>query len=383
LADLLPSYYAPALRDSDEQVQIDLEKITHNPVIDSILSSVGGLLVILNDKRQIITANDTLLKTLGVPNIECILGQRLGEALDCPHAKEMPGGCGTSKYCPSCGAVIAMVSSLETQEISEHKCHIEKNENGNKLDLSFSIRSCPIDVEGKNYLLLFLQDISAEERWQALERVFFHDLNNVIGSVMGSSEMLKLKNSVDESSHEAQLFNQVIKRLVEEVSVHKILCENKGYEELTRRDEYTVKELSDSLESLFESHPSSKDKIFQIDREGINRTLFTNSTLLLRVLTNMLTNAFEASDPGETVRLSTAIKDDGVQFSVWNSQYIPEEIALRVFQRNFSTKSNTGRGLGTYGMKLFGERILGGKVKFTTEKEMGTTFSIYLPIEER
>lgn len=383
MADLLPSYFAPALRDSEEKVLIDLEMITHNPVIDSILTSVGGLLAILNDKRQIITANETLLKTLGVPSLDCILGQRLGEALDCPHAIEMPGGCGTSKYCSTCGAVIAMISSLETQEISEQKCHIEKNENGKKVDLSFSIRSCPIDIEGNNYLLLFLQDISAEERWQAMERVFFHDLNNVIGSVMGSSEMLKLKNRVDESSHEAQLFNQVIKRLVEEVSVHKILCENKGYEELTRRDEYTVNELCDSLESLFETHPSSKDKIFQIDKKCTNRTLFTNSTLLLRVLTNMLTNAFEASEPGETVRLSTAIKDDGVQFSVWNSQYIPEEIALRVFQRNFSTKSDTGRGLGTYGMKLFGERTLGGKVNFTTDKEKGTSFSIYIPIEDR
>ena len=383
MTELLPSFYAPALRDSDQKVQTDLEVITHNPVIDSILTSVGGLLAVLNDKRQIITANATLLKTLGVPDIKCILGQRLGEALDCSHAREMPGGCGTSKYCSSCGAVIAMVSSLETKNISEQKCHIEKDENGKKLDLSFSIRSCPIDIEGKDFLLLFLQDISAEERWQAMERVFFHDLNNVIGSVMGSSEMLKLKNNVNDSSHEAQLLNQVIKRLVEEVSVHKILCENKGYETLTRRDEYTVREICDSLEGLFESHPSSREKIFHIDRQGTNRTLFTNSTLLLRVLTNMLTNAFEASAPGEKVCLSTALKDDGINFSVWNRQYIPEEVALRVFQRNFSTKSETGRGLGTYGMKLFGEKILGGRVEFTTEKDQGTTFSIYLPIEDR
>lgn len=383
MPDLQPSYFAPALRNDDKQVQKDLVKITHNPVIDSILSSVGGLLVILNDKRQIITANDTLLKTLGVQNIECILGQRFGEVLDCPHAEEMPGGCGTSKYCSSCGAVLAMMASLETQEISEQKCHIEKGDNGKKVDLSFLIRSCPIDVEGKTYLLLFLQDISAEERWQAMEKVFFHDLNNVIGSVMGSSEMLKLKNKVEDSSHEAQLFNQIIKRLIEEVSVHKILCENKGFEDLTRRDEYTINELNDSLKNLFESHPSSKGKNLEIDSVGINRTLFTNSTLLLRVLTNMLTNAFEASETGETVRLSTAIKDDGVQFSIWNSQFIPEKVALRVFQRNFSTKSDTGRGLGTFGMKLFGEKILGGKVNFTTSIKNGTTFTIYLPIEDR
>lgn len=383
MTEEMSSYYAAPERDSEQEILAELDKITHNPVIDSILTSVGGLLAVVNDKRQIIVANDTLLKTMGVPEIRCILGMRLGEALDCPHAKEMEGGCGTSRYCSSCGAVIAMVCSLETKEISEQKCHIEKTDAGKKVDLSFSVRSCPIDIEGRDYLLLFMQDISAEERWQAMERVFFHDLNNVIGSVMGSSEMLKLKNNVDDSSHEAHLFNQVIKRLVEEVSVHKILCENKGYEDLTRRDEYTVMEICDSLEELFESHPISKGKNLRIDREGINRTLFTNSTLLLRVLTNMLTNAFEASEAGDSVRLSAAIKDDGIRFSVWNRQCIPEETALRVFQRNFSTKSEKGRGLGTFGMKLFGEKVLGGRVDFSTDRKLGTSFSIYLPIEER
>jgi sensor histidine kinase regulating citrate/malate metabolism len=50
------------------------------------------------------------------------------------------------------------------------------------------------------------------------------------------------------------------------------------------------------------------------------------------------------------------------------------EIANRIFQRNFSTKAQAGRGVGTYSMKLFGEKILGGKVSFTSSREDGTVF---------
>jgi sensor histidine kinase regulating citrate/malate metabolism len=61
---------------------------------------------------------------------------------------------------------------------------------------------------------------------------------------------------------------------------------------------------------------------------------------------------------------------------------IPEKVALRIFQRSFSTKAKKGRGIGTYSMKLFGERYLGGKVGFETNEEKGTMFFIELPERE-
>ncbi|MGD9188216.1 MAG: ATP-binding protein, partial [Desulfobacteraceae bacterium] len=65
--------------------------------------------------------------------------------------------------------------------------------------------------------------------------------------------------------------------------------------------------------------------------------------------------------------------------SVWNSQPIAPSITRRIFQRNFSTKNESGRGLGTYSMKLIGEQLLGGRVYFETSKQAGTSFFIELP----
>jgi sensor histidine kinase regulating citrate/malate metabolism len=100
---------------------------------------------------------------------------------------------------------------------------------------------------------------------------------------------------------------------------------------------------------------------------------------LLRVLGNMVTNALEASGPGDAVKVWLEPVEGGLVFLVWNKQAIPADIARRVFQRNFSTKAELGRGLGTYSMKLFGEELLGGQVDFTTSESDGTTFRFVLP----
>lgn len=53
-------------------------------------------------------------------------------------------------------------------------------------------------------------------------------------------------------------------------------------------------------------------------------------------------------------------------------------VQLQVFQRSFSTKG-IGRGIGTYSIKLFAEKYLGGKVRFESREPTGTLFQVMLP----
>jgi sensor histidine kinase regulating citrate/malate metabolism len=50
---------------------------------------------------------------------------------------------------------------------------------------------------------------------------------------------------------------------------------------------------------------------------------------------------------------------------------------MQLFQRSFSTKG-TGRGLGTYSIRLLTENYLEGKVSFVSNEAEGTVFSIEL-----
>jgi signal transduction histidine kinase len=134
------------------------------------------------------------------------------------------------------------------------------------------------------------------------------------------------------------------------------------------------------LTTLFLEHPSTLNKTLNFSPQYEDFVLLTDISLLERVLANMITNALEASEAGERVDVSIALETDKISFSVHNNQIIPDDVRLRVFQRNFSTKGGSGRGLGTFSMKLFGEKILGGKVSFTSRSGEGTVFTISLPL---
>lgn len=94
----------------------------------------------------------------------------------------------------------------------------------------------------------------------------------------------------------------------------------------------------------------------------------------------MIINALEATAKNGEVKIWIQHEGNLLSFCVWNAEEIPQEIANRIFQRKFGTKEQSGRGIGTFSMKLFGEKILGGQISFMKSKQNGTTFKFSYPI---
>ena len=109
--------------------------------------------------------------------------------------------------------------------------------------------------------------------------------------------------------------------------------------------------------------------------------LKSDSVLLIRCLGNLVKNALEAVNPQANVYLYSKREENSVLFCVKNDGIIPQNIQLQIFQRSFSTKAASGRGIGTYSVKLLVEQYLNGKVSFKSNPELGTVFSIRVPIE--
>jgi signal transduction histidine kinase len=131
--------------------------------------------------------------------------------------------------------------------------------------------------------------------------------------------------------------------------------------------------------TLYNGHPVAQDRHLCIDPNAEDVAVAGDRTLLSRVLCNMIKNALEACHAGETVTAGCTRHDGHVEFRVHNPGVIPREIQLQIFQRSFSTKG-TGRGLGTYSIKLLTERYLHGTVSFTSTPEHGTTFRVRYPL---
>lgn len=375
----METHFAPAERVSDEQLQVQIHSASDNPVINGLLGAVSGLLAVLNEKRQIVALNEQLLATLGISNAAEVLGLRPGEAIHCIHAHDMPGGCGTSLFCSTCGAAIAIVTSLGENQPVERICALQVAKDDAQTDLYLRVRSCPISFNGTRLLLLFLQDITRQQQWAALERVFFHDANNLLAGLVCASELL-----TDSKGAEAQELSLVVQRsvtrLAQEMKIQQCFINSdiKSYQLFTQT--VSVGQILDELRQLFSNHPVAKNKILHLEEAERGLSLKTDSCLLSRILSNMVINALEATEPGGEVRVWCVQEKEQVEFCAWNKAAIPESITHRIFQRNFSTKHDMGRGLGTYSMKLFGETCLGGKVSFTTSESDGTTFRFRLPL---
>ena len=94
-----------------------------------------------------------------------------------------------------------------------------------------------------------------------------------------------------------------------------------------------------------------------------------------QVFVNILRNAIQASPTDIIVVLNTAYSDKEVQITISDDGGgIPEEIQAKIFQPNFTTKSN-GNGLGLAISKHIVEGT-GGRITFESSPR-GTTFFIY------
>ncbi len=132
------------------------------------------------------------------------------------------------------------------------------------------------------------------------------------------------------------------------------------------------------MAQLYRRHPIAAGKHIRVSPPG-KHSVRADAQLIRRILGNMLKNALEASSVDQTVTLSCDCSGGYASIHVHNAAAIEPNDQLRIFSRSFSTKGGFGRGLGTYSMKLLGEKYLHGRVSFDSTPETGTTFTIPLP----
>lgn len=368
----METHFAPAERATENDFIRDVQRITNNPLIDILMNTANGMFAVLNEQRQILALNDAFLKMIGIEDSATVLGLRPGEYVHCRHACEMPGGCGTSLYCSTCGAVVAILAALDTPQPQERFCAMTVERDNKEVDLFLQVRCCQKVINDHKLILMFIQDMTIEQQRAHLERTFLHDISNILTGVLGRSEMLK-----DKDDAHRQL-NHSVRRLAQEISVEKQLLDSLSQRYKPFYSTSSANQILSDLRTTFVEHPTTMGRNLDISIPASDIPIWTDALLVNRVLTNMVCNALEAAEPGETVKVRSEPEAGSIVFSVWNRQAIPEDVARRIFQRNFSTKQTMGRGLGTFSMKFFGEQVLGGRVHFTTSTNEGTTFHLEL-----
>jgi len=346
-------------------------------LLGQILDSVQNGVVILNQARQIIFMNKAMMTAAGLSDKAEALGLRVGEAIGCQHAFATEGGCGTTEFCRSCGAIKAILIA-QTGRANVQECRIAR-EAANPFDaLDLRVAATPLMVEGEQLSVFSVTDIADEKRRQVLERIFFHDLRNTASVIYGAADLLHQK--MGEEDPLSQMLNWASHKLVDEIDAQQqLLAAENGRLQLDFTTILAVPLLA-QLAAMYRLSAEEKQIQIQVDPHADNFVMVTDEAVIGRVLGNMIKNALEACKAGETVTVGCRQENDEAHFWVHNPAYMPPHVQRQVFLRSFSTKGSQ-RGLGTYSMRLLSERYLEGHVGFTSNQKTGTTFTATYPLK--
>jgi signal transduction histidine kinase len=367
----LPTAFAPAERLNPGELE-EQQELVEGAIGDRrCLDAVPEPLVVLNAQRQVTYANAAFLRSIGKKTTADVLGVRPGEALNCTHAGGT-GGCGTTAFCRTCGAVTAILESQQGQQ-SQHECRILTDGDGSALDLQ--VMASPFDVKGERYTLFTVQDISDQKRRRALERIFFHDILNAAGGLQG---LAQLEIDGDNDNEFVEIVHRIASQLVSEIRAQRELSAAESNELIPSLSPLRSKGVLEDVVSMYAHHEVARGKnlVFGVAHDA---PFISDAGLLRRVLGNMVKNALEASGAGDSVTVTCEANHELIYFAVHNPAVMTPDVRLQIFQRSFSTKGKD-RGLGTYSIKLLTECYLGGYVTCESNPQDGTMFRIALPL---
>ncbi|HEY9123489.1 MAG TPA: ATP-binding protein [Bacteroidales bacterium] len=355
-----------------------ISKISSFEILKNIFDSFSVPSAILTPSRRVVYANYSLWHKLGFNSLEQIMGMRPGEAISCVYAIENHV-CGVSRQCNYCGALNAIkkVQSEKVEASSEMHATIFKN--GEEIYFDFRVVVSPVFMDDKLYMILKLIDISNEKRRKALERIFFHDVLNKVSQIKGMFEIVNKKWASNKPDEYLDMISGLIGDLSEEIVSQRMLLSAENGELKVNFEGIIIQGFIESAIRQCSFFNNVQNAVFDFVPSGKAFMVFSDRTLLNRIITNLLKNAMEAAYPNEVIKISVYQEDSKAKIEVCNKRLIPQDNIRRIFHRSFSTKGEN-RGLGTYSVKLLAEKYLKGKVSVVSTEETGTIFTLELPI---
>lgn len=364
-------------RSSKETVARQARLFAESPaagVLDRLPMGVS----VFNDTRQIVYSNAKFreLASLDGPAEE-LVGQRLGEAFSCLGANLELGGCGTSELCRSCGVAQSLGVALAGQDMVEGACSLARKSGRRFETMDFRVWIWGLPHGGEIFHAAILTDARPEKRLALMERLFFHDILNIVAGMQGICELMREEEEGARNA-ELDLLLFAAERVTDLILSQRDFTQaERGDYEVASNKMGTLSLLSD-ITALMRREPSARGKTLVVAKDSADAFFASDRKLVTRILVNMQKNALEATPPGGEVTVGCALEDGSVRFWVRNPGLVAPEARPQIFRRAFSTKGS-GRGLGTYGMKLFAETYLNGEVGFASDEATGTTFFVRLP----
>ena len=213
-----------------------------------------------------------------------------------------------------------------------------------------------------------------EGAWRTMARQIAHEINNPLTPMKLSVQKLQLKRGKEDFD---EYFEKTTKMLIAEIDNLAHIAQS--FSAFAKQPEVVTTEvdIAEKLSNVIILQRENDEQI-PVRYVGADSGVIVraDNEQISQVFVNIIKNALQASPTDIIVVLNAAYSEKEVQISISDDGTgIPEDIQSRIFQPNFTTKSN-GNGLGLAISKHIVEGS-GGRIEFDTSPK-GTTFYIYL-----
>ncbi len=260
----------------------------------------------------------------------------------------------------------------------EHIVYKERDEIGSLVDAYNRM----IDELAKNVELLARSE--RESAWREMAKQVAHEIKNPLTPMKLSVQQLQRAHREGKENFD-EMFERLTATLIEQIDrLSYIASAFSNFARLPKMRSKPV-DLVKVLQDVV--------YLFRTDHEGVVRLevpqesmwVLADKELLESVFSNLVKNALQALDgvPEGRVEVSLERNDEAGKVRIYvrdNGSGIPPEIAGKLFEPNFTTKSS-GMGMGLAIVKKIVEDA-GGRVWFEPNEEGGTTFIVELSLHE-
>jgi signal transduction histidine kinase len=220
-----------------------------------------------------------------------------------------------------------------------------------------------------------------------------HDLNNVLATISGYSEMLM--DDLPEDSESSEIAGRILGAVTKARSITNQLL---TFNQHVVRENVPVNVtdvINETLELIKSAVPSGVVVTHNIPAKNV--FVVADSTQLFRVFLNLITNALQAMEKtGGTLSVNLEVVKGNLVEHKLNKDKVAEEYVLltfkdtgtgmdprtltRIFEPFFTTRE-PGKGTGL-GLSVIHGIIkeLEGEIFVTSEKQQGSSFYVYLPV---
>jgi signal transduction histidine kinase/CheY-like chemotaxis protein len=211
----------------------------------------------------------------------------------------------------------------------------------------------------------------------------FHDINNILGAVIGRAEMMQLKTADEEFKKSLAQMERIalqgaatVKRLQEFAKSHQ--DQEPGPTNISQ----VIEDALEVTRHRWETQAQQRGILYAIERNRTDASVVSGvHPQLVDAVANLILNALDAMPHGGTLKLETAPAANGCLLAVSDTGMgmTPEQVQ-QVFSPFFTTKGPRGTGLGLTVVRDIIKRH-NGQIDLESRLGSGTTFRILLPCE--